>query len=85
MKTAITQLIEKLEDIKKNNCKHVYEVVFFDGVLSVIEAEGFLETEKKQIVNAYSKGAFIFAQFDPERHGNNCPNPEDYYNETFKN
>jgi len=78
MKTTITQLIEKLEDIKKNNCKHVYEVVFFDGVLTVIEAGEFLETEKEQIINSFLAGQ---NETGPEAYKKAL----DYYNGKFSN
>lgn len=71
MKTAIEQVIETLEHIKNNKCKHVYEVVFFDGVLAVIEAGGFLECEKQQLIDSYKSGV------------SGTKLAEDYYNETF--
>jgi hypothetical protein len=43
----------------------------------------FLEKEKQQIISSYNKGQKDFANYDPERHGNECKNGEQYYQETF--
>lgn len=66
-------LIEKLEHTKMNSCKHLYEVVFFDGILAIIEGGEFLEKEKKQIANAHDEGLQ-----NPDSYGGIT-----YYNETF--
>lgn len=46
MKQSITELKEKLEEIKTTSCSLLSEVIFFDGVLSVIDAGKYLEKEK---------------------------------------
>ena len=50
-KTALTQLIEEFTLIKTTKCKSLQEVMFFDGVLAIIEAK-YLPIEKQQIVDA---------------------------------
>lgn len=69
-KTAIQELISKLEEIKNTNCKTLHEVVFFDGVLAVIEAENYIQKEKQQIVNAFNKDI-------------NANSGEEYYKQKF--
>lgn len=80
MKTAVQQIIEKFEHIQKNDCKTLPEVVFFDGVIAIIESE-FLEKERHQI-------------FEAVKYGFNDANKPfldrdvsfaNYYNETFTN
>ena len=55
-KTAVRQIIEALEEIKRTKCTTLKEVIFFDGVLSVIESEGFEKIEREQIIKAFWKG-----------------------------
>lgn len=54
-KTAVQQIIEKFEHIQKNDCKTLPEVVFFDGVLAILESV-YLGIEKKQIIEAHDAG-----------------------------
>jgi hypothetical protein len=56
MKTAMQELVEQLEFIKLNKTKNLHEVIFFDGVLAIIDAGKYLEKEKEQIIDAYDKG-----------------------------
>lgn len=56
MKTTMQELIEKLEHTKMNSCKHLYEIVFFDGVLAIIEGGEFLDRDRDQKINAYMAG-----------------------------
>lgn len=83
MKTAIKELIDKFEDIQNNNCKTLQERIFFDGVLAITQT--FIEKEKKQIKQSFNDGISQYAQYDPERHGNEGPNPEQYYNNNYNN
>ena len=75
-KTAVQQIIEKFEYIKENHCKSLQEVVFFDGILAVLESGKYKEMEKEQIMNAWMHG---FEENQPY-----IDSSEDYYNETFK-
>jgi len=76
MKTAIQELVEQLEFIKLNKTKNLHEVIFFDGVLAIIDAGKYLEKEKEQIEIAFDLGrdevtsVFII-------------DGEDYYNKKF--
>lgn len=54
-KTAIQEMISEFEEIQKTKCKSLQEVVFFTGILAIIESK-YLEKERSQIVYAYSKG-----------------------------
>jgi len=53
--TVLQELISDFEEIKKTKCKTLQEVIFFDGVLAIIEAK-YLDKEKQQIKDAYSQG-----------------------------
>lgn len=57
MKTVIQELIEELENIKNTKCKTLQEMIFFDGVLAIIESK-YLEKEKNQIINAYNQDLY---------------------------
>ena len=81
-KTAIEELIEKLYE--SYNWKHS---TFQEkaGIASCInKAKRMLEKEKSQIITAYDKGKSDFANYEPERHGNESPKGEKYYNNKFK-
>lgn len=84
MKTALQQLKERLEEIKNNDCKAVHELLFFDGILAVIEAGDYLKKEQEQLISAYDEGAKDFCNYDPERHGNESPTGDRYYSKTYK-
>lgn len=56
MKTAMQEFIEKLEFIKLNKTKNLHEVMFFDGVLAIIDAEKYLEKEKEHLMMAFNDG-----------------------------
>ena len=74
--TAVQELISEFAEIKKTKCKTVQEVMFFDGVLAIIEGK-YLEKEKQQIIDSFNTGLF---------HGGKLiSSGEQYYNETFKN
>lgn len=53
--TVLKELISEFEEIKKTKCKTLQEVIFFDGVLAIIEGK-YLEKEKEQIKQAYLQG-----------------------------
>ncbi len=55
-KTAVRQIIETLEEIKRTKCTTLKEAIFFDGVLAVIEGGGFEKIEREQIIKAFWKG-----------------------------
>lgn len=65
MKTAIEQIKEKLKNIGFMNVDDFF-----------VE---FLETEKQQIIEAYSEGMGHYGD------ANNRSEADKYYNETFKN
>jgi L-rhamnose isomerase len=75
-KTPMQELIEQLKTIKNNNCKTISEVIFFDGILAVIEAGKYLEKEKQVIEDTYYQG---FSDKANDIYG------KDYYNEKFNN
>ena len=54
-KTAMQELIEEFEIIKTTKCKTLQEMIFFDGILAIIESK-YLEKEKEQIIDAYEDG-----------------------------
>lgn len=71
--TAVQELISEFEEIKKTKCKTLQEVMFFDGVLAIIEGK-YLEKEKQQIIDAYK--TFLDTTLPNEVY-------EEHYNETF--
>ena len=74
MKTAIQELIDELEIIKTTKCKTLQEMIFFDGILAIIESK-YLEKEKEQIIDAYYgkiNGVFGYREEGQE-----------YYNQTY--
>jgi hypothetical protein len=50
--TVIQELISEFEEIKKTKCKTLQEVIFFNGVLSIIEGKYL---KKEQYNNKYSE------------------------------
>jgi predicted nucleotide-binding protein len=82
--TVIQELISEFEEIKKTKCKTLQEVMFFDGVLAIIESK-YIEKEKQQIVEAYTDGT----NYNKFKKLIITPDDEDYklgkqyYNETF--
>ena len=79
-KTAMQELIEEFEIIKTTKCKTLQEMIFFDGILAIIESK-YLEKEKEQIINAYTNGygaSFI------DGDNRNFSRPQEYYNQTYK-
>ena len=77
MKTALQELISELEYIKENNCKTIQEIVFFDGVLAIIESK-YLEKEKVQLIQSYNQD--LYGCMSGCR---KFEDGDDYYNETF--
>lgn len=75
MRTVLQELKEKFEFIQRNNCKKLHEVMFFDGVLAIIDAE-FIDKEKKQIIDAYNSGERALSH--------HIDSAKEYYDETFK-
>ena len=55
MKTAMQELIEEFEIIKTTKCKTLQEMIFFDGILAIIESK-YLEKEKEQIIDDFETG-----------------------------
>lgn len=53
--TVLQELIKEFEDIKLTKCKTMREMMFFDGVLAIIEGK-YLEKEKQQILEAHAVG-----------------------------
>jgi uncharacterized protein YfbU (UPF0304 family) len=75
--TPIQELIKEFENIKETKCNTLQEVIFFDGVLAIIESK-YLAKEKKTIIETYDKG---YTDFD---FGHNMTG-EAYYKEKFNN
>lgn len=55
MKTTLGKLVDELEDIKKTKCKTLQEVIFFDGVMAIIEAK-YLQKEKETLKTIFECG-----------------------------
>ena len=53
--TTLQKLIKEFEHIKYNKCKTLQEVIFFDGVLAIIESE-YLKLESEEIINSFLAG-----------------------------
>lgn len=53
--TTLQELIKEFENIKQTKCKTLQEVIFFDGVLAIIEGK-YLGKEKEQINQAFLMG-----------------------------
>lgn len=81
--TAVQQIIEKFEYIKENHCKSLQEVVFFDGILAILESGKYKEMEQQQIIDTYISGYTngVESMIDENL---SVPSPEEYYNSTFK-
>lgn len=81
MKTAMQELIEEFEIIKTTKCKTLQEMIFFDGILAIIESK-YLEKEKEQIIEARIDGITCAAAFQemPSKYTTG----EQYYNQTYK-
>ena len=79
MKTSMQEMIEEFEIIKTTKCKTLQEMIFFDGVLAIIESK-YLEKEKEQIQKAFSDG-----QETPINHPT-LPHysREEYYDDNYK-
>ena len=75
--TTVQELISEFEEIKKTKCKTVQEVMFFDGVLAIIEGK-YLEKEKQQIIDACYFGSQNLPYEVKDK-------SEQYYNEKFEN
>jgi hypothetical protein len=71
-KTALQELIEEFQTIKKTKCKTIQEMAFFDGVLAIIECK-YIDKERDQIIEAYND-----ASLDGDKIG------RVYYYQTFK-
>lgn len=61
-KTLIQQLIEEFETIQKTKCKTMQEVVFFDGVLAIID--GYLAKEKEQTAHLLKTAEHFRKRYD---------------------
>ena len=77
MQTTLQELIKEFENIKETKCKTLQEMVFFDGVLAIIEGK-YLEKEKNQIIVAYDQD--LYGGINGNR---KFENGTEYYNETF--
>ena len=53
--TVLQELMKEFENIKLTKCKTMQEMMFFDGVLAIIEGK-YIEKEKQQIVEAHAVG-----------------------------
>ena len=77
MQTTLQELIKEFENIKETKCKTLQEMVFFDGVLAIIEGK-YLEKEKNQIIAAYDQD--LYGGINGNR---KFENGAEYYTETF--
>ena len=53
--TAIQELIKEFENIKETKCKTLQEMVFFDGVLAIIESK-YLSKERDILIDSFLSG-----------------------------
>jgi hypothetical protein len=53
--TTIKELIKEFENIKLTKCKTIQEMMFFDGVLAIIEGK-YIEKEKEQMITCFLSG-----------------------------
>ena len=86
MKTAMQQLLERIEATINNDPANdigIGQAIGLKLVKASIENE-WLELEKQQIIEAYTKGVKDFVRWEPEIHGNQHPTAEEYFNKTFK-
>jgi len=79
--SANDALNDIIDETTRSRCKIVVKITIGD-ILKRINNE-LLETEKKQIIESYNKGQKDFANYDPERHGNECKEGKQYYNSNF--
>jgi len=73
--TPMMELIEELKTIKENNCKTFTEVVFFDGIISLIDAK-YLPKQKQVMETIFLDGC---SSWDSETEF------EKYYNTKYNN
>lgn len=64
-KTAIRQLIELLEETKKTKTRTLQEVIFFDGVLALIDASNFESVNEQQIKDAVNSQSIVWGNIKP--------------------
>lgn len=88
------ELIEEFEIIKTTKCKTLQEMIFFDGILAIIESK-YLEKEKEQIIeagNACGLKAIVYHQklsemskdeLIGEMVEDGMSHGEEYYNQTY--
>ena len=74
MKTAMQELIDKLNNVKPTQYCSIETIRGW--------AESLLEKEKEQIVNAYKEGCFDGGFFDEKWDEERA---KEYYNETYTN
>lgn len=96
MKTVLKEFLDLLKeetkyyyDVINNEGNYNYEDVL-GCKLAVTDIEALLEKgnvllekEKQQIIDAGNKCISNWVMHDPERHGNQIPNGNDYYMKTF--
>ena len=80
--TAVQQMITEFTDIQRNKCKALQEVLFFDGVLAIIEAK-YLPLEREQIEEAFEYGE-KFSEDYLDSDDWRIPCSSNYYTQTFK-
>lgn len=83
MKTTIQELIEEFENIKKTKCKTLQEMMFFDGVLAIIETK-YLEKEKTEIIDSYLAGK-LFSDGTTFAPNSSLDIATEWFNEKYKN
>ena len=84
-KTALQELIEEFEEIKLTKCKTLQEIIFFDGVLAIIESK-YIEKEKEQMIDFAFNFYYDFSnetEVPFYKITENIDNAEDYYNKTY--
>lgn len=74
--TVLQELLRELVGIRDTKCNTLQEVVFFNGVLAIIEAK-YLSKEREQIQNAHLAGQNSAEDIDGE-------DEIQYYNSTYQ-
>jgi hypothetical protein len=91
MKTELQELIEMYNNdiIKLKENFKLTESILIVREISTLEhvvtnLESRLDKEKYHLIKAYEKGIQDFCTYEPERHGNERPKGEQYFNSTYK-
>jgi N-acetyl-anhydromuramyl-L-alanine amidase AmpD len=79
--TTIKELIKDLKTIKQKEGKTLQDLLFFDGVVAIIESK-YIEKEKEQIISAFNQGyrEGEIQEYNSENDVSQFDDGENYYN-----